>query len=109
MDCIECISPEGLSLGDLVIAMPPEPLATFLGNAGYLPTGVPLLKRILALSGHTVCREGLVISVDEIEMGTALERDRGGRLLRSGKVAGDLGMQGECQLFCVRDFRDIAS
>ena len=36
----------------LVVAMPPEPLATFLADGGYLPRGVPLIKRILALPGQ---------------------------------------------------------
>jgi len=36
---------------DLVAVMPPEPIATFLAQRNYLPRGVPLLKRVLALSG----------------------------------------------------------
>ena len=65
----------------LVVAYPPEPLATFLADGGYLPLGVPLIKRILALPGQTVCRTGLTITVDGIDMGTARERDRRGRPL----------------------------
>jgi len=64
-----------------VVAYPPEPLATFLADAGYLPHGVPLIKRILALAGQTVCRTGLTIMVDGIDMGTARERDHRGRPL----------------------------
>ena len=66
---------------DLVVAMPPEPLASLLAEGGYLPRGVPLIKRILALRGQTVCRNKLLISVDGIEMGAARERDHRGRLL----------------------------
>jgi conjugative transfer signal peptidase TraF len=62
----------------LVVAVPPEPLATFLADGGYLPRGVPLIKRILALPGQTVCRTGLTITVDGIDMGAARERDRRG-------------------------------
>jgi type IV secretory pathway protease TraF len=40
-----------------------------------------MLKRVLALPGQTVCRKGLMISVDAIEMGEALSRDRRGRPL----------------------------
>ena len=65
----------------LVVAYPPEPLATFLADGGYLPRGVPLIKRILALPGQAVCRTGLTITVDGIDMGAARERDRRGRLL----------------------------
>jgi conjugative transfer signal peptidase TraF len=65
----------------LVVAYPPEPLATFLADGGYLPRGVPLIKRILALPGQTVCRTGLAITVNAIEMGAARERDGRGRAL----------------------------
>jgi conjugative transfer signal peptidase TraF len=65
----------------LVVAYPPEPLATLLENGGYLPRDVPLIKRILALPGQTVCRTGLTITVDGIDMGAAHERDRRGRPL----------------------------
>jgi conjugative transfer signal peptidase TraF len=70
-----------LSVTDLVAIRPPEPLATFLDFNGYLPIGVPMLKRILALPGQTVCRTGLTIAVDDIELGQARERDARGRPL----------------------------
>ena len=70
-----------LIVTDLVVAFPPEPLTTFLAEGGYLPRGVPLIKRILALPDQVVCRTDLAITVDGIEMGTARERDRRGRLL----------------------------
>src|SRR5262245_66018713 len=69
-----------LTVTNLVVALPPEPLATFLADGGYLPRGVPLIKRLLA-PGQTVCRTALVIVVDGIAMGTARERDRRGRAL----------------------------
>jgi conjugative transfer signal peptidase TraF len=72
-----------LTVTDLVVAVPPEPLATFLAEGGYLPRGVPLIKRVLALPGQTVCRQGLAIKVDGIEMGTARERDSRDRPLRA--------------------------
>ncbi|CAI2932226.1 S26 family signal peptidase [Aminobacter niigataensis] len=64
---------------DLVAVDAPEPLATFLATRGYLPKGVPLLKRVLGVSGQTVCRSNLTITVDGVEIGAALERDRIGR------------------------------
>src|SRR5262245_35708958 len=76
------VQPAGrLTVTDLVVAMPPEPLATFLSEGGYLPRGVPLIKRVLALPGQTVCRKGLAISVDGIEMGLARGHDSRGRPL----------------------------
>ncbi|WP_342739863.1 S26 family signal peptidase [Bradyrhizobium sp. B117] len=54
---------------ELVAVQPPEPLATFLDLSGYLPIGVPMLKRVLALPGQIVCRTGLTISVDGVAVG----------------------------------------
>lgn len=70
---------DGIEAPDLVAVLPPEPLATFLAARGYLPEGVPLMKRVLAIAGQTVCRTGLVITVDGVEVGAALERDRADR------------------------------
>jgi conjugative transfer signal peptidase TraF len=77
-----CVRPAGkLIVTDLVVALPPEPLATFLADGGYLPRGVPLIKRVLALPGQTLCRKGPAIIVDGIEMGMAREHDSRGRPL----------------------------
>ena len=70
-----------LGVTELVAVKPLEPLATFLDLNGYLPIGVPLLKRVLALPGQTVCRKGLAISVDTIDVGEAQTRDSRGRPL----------------------------
>jgi conjugative transfer signal peptidase TraF len=70
-----------LMVTTLVVAYPPEPLAIFLADRGYLPRGVPLIKRILALPDQTVCRAGLTIAVNGIEMGAARGRDRRDRAL----------------------------
>lgn len=70
-----------LEVTDLVAVNAPEPLAAFLADRGYLPRGVPLLKRVAALPGQTVCRSGDDITVDGITVGNALDRDRLGRTL----------------------------
>jgi len=70
-----------LHVTELVAVLPPEPLATFLDLNGYLPIGVPMLKRVLALPGQTVCRKGATVLVDGIEVGEARERDARGRPL----------------------------
>jgi conjugative transfer signal peptidase TraF len=76
------VRPAGvLHVTELVVIRPPEPLATFLADRGYLPKGLPLLKRVLALPGQTVCRTDRTITVDGIAMGEALERDRDDRTL----------------------------
>jgi conjugative transfer signal peptidase TraF len=70
-----------LQVDDLVVVRPPEDVAAFLAEGGYLPRGVPLLKHVLALPGQTVCRIGRTITVDSLAVGDALERDSRGRAL----------------------------
>jgi len=70
-----------LIVTELVAVRPPDLLAAFLDLNGYLPLGVPMLKRVLALPGQTVCRNGLAIAVDGIDVGNAHERDGRGRPL----------------------------
>ena len=72
---------DGRYVSELVAVVPPEPLATFLAAGNYLPHGVPMLKHVLALPGQTVCREGLVVTVDKVAVGMARERDGQGRAL----------------------------
>lgn len=74
-------SATNLAVAELVAVQPPDLLAVFLDLNGYLPIGVPMLKRVLALPGQTVCRNGLTIAVDGIDMGKARERDGRGRPL----------------------------
>jgi type IV secretory pathway protease TraF len=53
----------------------------FLSESGYLPRGIPMLKRVLALPEQTVCRDHLLITVDDIALGEARKRDGKGRSL----------------------------
>ena len=70
------VQPAGkLSVTELVAVRPPDPLAAFLDLNDYLPSGLPMLKRIVALPGQVVCRTGLTITVDNLEVGQARERD----------------------------------
>ena len=68
-----------IEVPELVAIMPPGPLAGFMVGRGYVARDVPLLKRVLGLPGQRVCRIGLTVTVDGVEMGDALERDRIGR------------------------------
>jgi type IV secretory pathway protease TraF len=63
-----------IAVTQLVAVESPEPLATFLANRRYLPR-IPLLKRVLDLPGQTVCRDQLVVTVDNIERGAAYIRE----------------------------------
>src|SRR5690606_10092228 len=72
---------DALDVPELVAVLPPEPLAAFMAERGYIARGVPLLKRVLGLPGQRVCRLRSTITVNGIEMGEALERDSLGRNL----------------------------
>jgi len=69
------------TIADLVVARPPEMLAGWLDQRGYLPSSAPLIKRVSALHGQTICREGLDVSIDGIVVAQARERDHLGRPL----------------------------
>lgn len=68
-----------LEVGDLVALLPDKPLADFMVERGYIGRGVPLLKRVMALPGHEVCRTERSITVDHVPLGDAFDRDRMGR------------------------------
>ncbi len=83
---------ERIDVPELVAVMPPEPLAAFMAGRGYVGRGVPLLKRVLGLPGQRVCRADRTITVDDVEMGEALQHDRIGRDLpvwQGCRVIGD--------------------
>ncbi|WP_099864888.1 S26 family signal peptidase [Pararhizobium haloflavum] len=73
--------PTHIAVADLVAVMPPDELSEFLAERGYLARGVPLIKRVLALAGTTVCRNGATIVAYDHVYGQALKRDRLGRLM----------------------------
>lgn len=66
---------------DLAVVMPPDKLASFLDERRYLPRGLPLIKRVLALGGTEVCRRGSAIVAYDAIYGQALARDTRGRPL----------------------------
>jgi conjugative transfer signal peptidase TraF len=70
-----------LNVGERVAIEPPPELRRLLAERRYLPTGVPLLKRIAAVSGQLVCRFGHGVTIDGEFVGAARARDRLGRAL----------------------------
>jgi type IV secretory pathway protease TraF len=72
---------EGWTRGDRVAVRPGERLAADLEARGVLPRDRLLIKRIIASSGDTVCRNETVISVNGAVLARAREQDSHGRLL----------------------------
>ena len=72
---------ERLEVPDLAAVTPPEPLEDFMVERGYIGRDVPLLKRVIALPGQQVCRVNRPITVDDVPLGEARDRDSHGRLL----------------------------
>lgn len=70
-------------VGDWVASRPPQPLAVWLAAGGYLPTHVPLLKRVAAVAGQRICRRGDRILIDGRLAARALARDHHGVALPS--------------------------
>jgi conjugative transfer signal peptidase TraF len=74
------VSPaERIEVPDLVAVMPPEPFASFMVERGYVGRDVPILKHVVGLPGQRVCRDGRAITVDNLPLGAARDRDSRGR------------------------------
>lgn len=70
---------DDLEVTDLVAVAAPPLIAEFMADRGYLPMGVPMMKRVLALPGQTVCRHGFDIIAYASTIGQAREFDNAGR------------------------------
>ena len=69
------------SLGDLVAVHLPENLTTLVVERSYFGADTLLLKRVAAVSGMTVCRDGLDITIDGTVIAQAAPADQQGRPL----------------------------
>lgn len=67
--------------GAWVLVRMPDAVAALASSRHYLPRNVPMVKRIAAISGDTVCRHGTVITVNGVFGASALARDGEGRPL----------------------------
>ena len=72
-------SPGGAERGDLVLTRPPLWAAQLAADRGYLPLGVPLVKRIAARSGDSVCALGEDVRINGRIAARSLLRDSAGR------------------------------
>ncbi|WP_417625060.1 S26 family signal peptidase [Paremcibacter congregatus] len=70
-----------LKLGDIVALKLPAKLQKLAEKRGYIGPDIPLLKRVFALKGDEVCRQGVQVFIKGRPMATALLRDSEGRNL----------------------------
>jgi len=69
------------TVGDIVVVRPPRDLALWMAGRGYLPSNVPLIKRVAASGGQTVCGQQGQVSIDGVSVAITLPNDRLGRRL----------------------------
>lgn len=68
-------------VGDMVLAQTPPTVRRLAAERHYLPANVPLLKRVAAAQGDTVCAFGPAVYVDQRLMAVRRAADRRGRPL----------------------------
>lgn len=74
-------SPNGVGAGDMVVARVPAQWRRLAGERRYVPAGVPLVKRVAASRGDTVCAIGLKIFVNGRLIAERRRQDGLGRVL----------------------------
>ena len=75
--------PRPLSVDSIVLVPLPAAAAALAAQRGYLPTRVPLLKRIGAVAPQQVCIVGRSVRIDGVPVAAVLPADRMGRPLPS--------------------------
>lgn len=64
-----------LHVGSTVLARLPAGMAAFAGQRGYLPSGVPILKRIGAVAPQSVCVREQIVLIDGAVAATTRTHD----------------------------------
>jgi len=75
--------PRPLSVGSIVLVPLPAEAAALAAQRGYLPTRVPLLKRVGAVAPQHVCIGAGQVRIDGVPVAAVLRADRMGRPLSS--------------------------
>ena len=100
--------------GHLVLAEPPDAARRLSAERGYLPADVPLVKRVAAMHGDTVCGAGVAITINGRQVAERLSANsrgrplpawQGCRLLHGGEVF--LLMEGVADSFDGRYFGPV--
>ena len=70
-----------IARGDLLLVRTPDSVRDLAAERGYLPSSVPLVKRVAALPGDWVCVFGHTVYIDGAASAHQLAADRQGRPL----------------------------
>lgn len=65
--------------GDMVVAWTPEPGRTLAARRHYLPSNVPLVKRVAAVAGDRICALGSAVSINGRRVVVRRRSDAAGR------------------------------
>lgn len=74
---------DSLHVGSIVLARLPADVAAFAARRGYLPAGVPILKRIGALAPQSVCVRKQLVHIDGTVVASVRTRDGAHRPLQA--------------------------
>ncbi len=66
---------DALHVGSIVLVRLPSAVAALASQRGYLPRGVPILKRIGAVAPQSVCVRERIVSIDGAAVATTLAHD----------------------------------
>ncbi|ERV78243.1 TPA: S26 family signal peptidase [Pseudomonas aeruginosa] len=75
--------PRPLSVGSIVLTTLPADAAALAAQRGYLPSHIPLLKRVGAVAPQHVCIVNGRVRIDGVPVAAVLRADRWGRPLPS--------------------------
>lgn len=75
-------SPDSLHVGGTVLVQLPAGVAAFSAQRGYMPAGVPLLKRIGAVAPQSVCVGDGAVRIDGVLVAAVLAQDSAYRRLK---------------------------
>lgn len=70
-------------IGDFALVELGPALEKFIAGRHYLPADIPLLKRVAALPGDEICRDGEAIFINKTFVAEARKFDSEGRILPS--------------------------
>ena len=93
-------SASALRVGSIVLARAPDDVAAFAARRGYLPQGVPLLKRIGAVAPQSVCVRQQMVRIDGVVVAALRTHDGAHRLLQAWPQCRDLAAD---ELFLLGD------